>query len=164
MNHQHPTDPQTSASRLELVRALGAQAAAVHRAFTRALDRLLAPEGLTHRQFQVLYQVHTHGPQPQTELAEQLAVESQTLVRLLDALERAGWVRRVPDQVDRRVKRVELAAAPEQIGRVLGHFEELQLAALGAFNEQELSQFLAMHGKLRSGLARHARELETTGS
>lgn len=44
----------------------------------------------------------------QRELAERIGIEGPTLVRLLDAMERDGWVIRVPSPNDRRQKVVKV--------------------------------------------------------
>lgn len=149
--------------RREIADSLGTLGASVHRVFIRALNRALAGEGLTHVQFLALHQIHTHGAMSQSELAEILAIEGQTLVRMLDALQVDGWVRRAPDARDRRINRVELAAKPERLNRVLNVFRQLQVAALADFTEQELDTFLGLQQKLSGGLSRHLRNLEGQG-
>jgi MarR family transcriptional regulator for hemolysin len=44
----------------------------------------------------------------QRELSDRLGVEEPTVVRLVDALETAGWVERRPHEQDRRVKLVHV--------------------------------------------------------
>lgn len=51
----------------------------------------------------------------QTELAERMAIQGPTLVRLLDALEEQGLVRRCSTPEDRRAKRVFVEPAGEQL-------------------------------------------------
>ncbi len=61
------------------------------RAWRAEFDRRFRPMGL-----------------PQGRVAELLGVEGPTLVRLLDRMEKEGWVRRQPSETDRRVKLVAL--------------------------------------------------------
>jgi MarR family transcriptional regulator for hemolysin len=42
----------------------------------------------------------------QSELVDRLSITKATGVRLIDRMERDGWVKRQPDQGDARVKRV----------------------------------------------------------
>lgn len=155
-----PANQSLQEKRHAVAESLGASSAALHRFFTRAVNRLLADEHLTCKQFLLMHQIQTFGPMAQGELAELLGIEAQTLVKQIDAMERDGWVRRVPDQVDRRVKRVELVAPPERMGRALGKFRQLQLASLDNFNEEELETFLRLHQKMSASLTAFSQKLE----
>ena len=73
-------------------------------AIETALNEELAPLGITHRQVQILGALAAHGEASQTELAETLRIEPSGVVRLLDRMERAGWIRRESDPADRRKK------------------------------------------------------------
>jgi len=73
-------------------------------AIESALNEELAPLGITHRQVQILGALAAHGEASQTELAEMLRVEPSGVVRLLDRMERSGWIRRESDPSDRRKK------------------------------------------------------------
>jgi MarR family transcriptional regulator, transcriptional regulator for hemolysin len=72
--------------------------------YQQAVKEELAPYGITFRQVQVLCWLVLEGPIPQVVLAEKMIVEPPTLVRILDRMERDGWVRREPDPDDRRCK------------------------------------------------------------
>jgi DNA-binding MarR family transcriptional regulator len=50
-----------------------------------------------------------------TDLAEQALVTKQTANHLVDQLERAGYVRRVPDRTDGRARLVQIAPRGEQV-------------------------------------------------
>jgi len=60
--------------------------------------------------WQLLNQLHRHGPGTQREIAERAAQHPTGVSRLLDDLERGGYVRRTRDPADRRKIRVEIAA------------------------------------------------------
>ncbi len=78
----------------------------VSRAFERALNRELAPHGITYRQWQVLGWLALEKGLTQSQLAERLRVEPPTLVRILDCMERDGWIERHASPTDRRKKLV----------------------------------------------------------
>ena len=63
---------------------------------------------LTMAQFRALIAVRRWGRQSGRELARRLRVTPGTLVPLIDRLEEQGYVRRVPDLVDRRTTWLEL--------------------------------------------------------
>ena len=100
-----PTDPAGAAQSWERLQAAYGAAA-------KALDRSLAPLGITLPQVQALLVV-AHGPHPVTpsRLAAALALESQTATGTIDRLERQGWVERLRDLPDRRELRLQLTDA-----------------------------------------------------
>ena len=81
----------------------------------------LAGLGLTHAGLIVLHLLDG-APVAQVRLAELARVEAQTMSRTVDRLERAGFVRRLPDAADRRRRLVERTpsgtAVFEQASRV----------------------------------------------
>ena len=139
--------------RMEAARRLGVSGAQAHRAFMRALNKALVPHKLTATQFFVIHQVHTSGPMSQADVADFLCVESQTLVRLLDDMEKQGWVKRVPDSSDRRVKRVHLAVTDQRIQAVLDVFNSMKAEALASFSDEELEIYMRLQTKFAEGLA-----------
>jgi len=78
-------------------RLLSTAARLVEHAWIEALDSL----GLTHAGLIVLHLLDT-GAQSQTELARQARVQTQTMSRTLERLEREGLVARIRDERDAR--------------------------------------------------------------
>jgi DNA-binding MarR family transcriptional regulator len=76
----------------------------------RVLDDLAAAgyDDVTVAQARVLARVGSKGTRL-TDLAEQARVTKQTVTFMVDQLERAGYVRRVPDPVDARARLVTFA-------------------------------------------------------
>lgn len=70
----------------------------------RDLNDELNSHGITYRQFQVLACLAMQGELTQTEIADLLYVEPPTIVRVLDRMERDGWIARHDDPSDRRKK------------------------------------------------------------
>ncbi|WP_240694900.1 MarR family winged helix-turn-helix transcriptional regulator [Cryobacterium sp. SO1] len=98
-------------------RLLSTAARLVEHAWVDALDSL----GLTHAGLIVL---HLLGPgaQSQTELARQARVQTQTMSRTLDRLQREGLVARIRDDRDARrhlVTRTDAGTAAWQQARTL---------------------------------------------
>lgn len=78
-------------------------------------DKWLAPLGITRSQWWVLAFLSRNDGMPQTELALELDVGKVALGALIDRLEQGGFVRRVLDQNDRRVKRVVLTKQSKEL-------------------------------------------------
>jgi DNA-binding MarR family transcriptional regulator len=76
--------------------------------FQADLDRSMTALGLTVTKTHLLWEVHHHGPCAQQRLAEALGVSPRHVTGLVDALESAGFARRLPHPQDRRVLLVEL--------------------------------------------------------
>jgi DNA-binding MarR family transcriptional regulator len=98
-------------------RLLSTAARLVEHAWVEALDSL----GLTHAGLIVLHLLG-NGARSQTELARQARVQTQTMSRTLDRLEREGLVARIRDERDARrhvVSRTDAGSAVWQQARHL---------------------------------------------
>lgn len=76
----------------------------------RVIDALRAAGfgDVTNAQFKVMQRIGENGTRL-TELAEQAQVTKQTAGFLVDQLEKAGWVERVPDPADGRARLVQIS-------------------------------------------------------
>lgn len=83
------------------------------RRVTQMYESVLAPSRLTVTQLSILGEIESRGARPpaMAELAEVLAMDRSSMGHTLRPLERDDLVRLVPDDGDRRTKRVELTAA-----------------------------------------------------
>ncbi|MCB8876020.1 MarR family winged helix-turn-helix transcriptional regulator [Acidisoma silvae] len=78
-------------------------------AWRREIDVRVRDFGLTEATWRpLLYLGRLGDGQRQTDLAAALMIEAASLVRLVDALERAGLAERVEDPDDRRSKRITM--------------------------------------------------------
>jgi MarR family transcriptional regulator for hemolysin len=84
-------------------------------AFNRKLraffDAVVREEGLTLARARALFAIARRGPMTQKELAEELEIETPTLVRVLDGMERQALIARSEDAADRRAKRIAMTPA-----------------------------------------------------
>ncbi|MGW6358726.1 MarR family winged helix-turn-helix transcriptional regulator [Streptomyces sp. NPDC055092] len=79
------------------------------RRLQRIQKRYLEPVGITPAQSRLLRTlVHYDTPPRMADLAERLEVVPRAVTTLVDGLETADLVRRVPDPTNRRVIRIEL--------------------------------------------------------
>jgi DNA-binding MarR family transcriptional regulator len=80
------------------------------RAVTQLYDDALRPSGVRLTQFTLLQMLSLTGPITQGALGEHLAMDSTTLSRTLQPVEKAGWIRSRPG-TDRRQRYVEVTKA-----------------------------------------------------
>lgn len=107
----------------------------------RRLDRVLEPLGLRSRDFWLLA-LAGPGNVPQHEIADLCGLDPSSLVAVLDALERRGWLRRQRNPRDRRIQWVQRTQAGDQLFlRALPRArqaEAQQLAVLSAAHQRQL--------------------------
>jgi DNA-binding MarR family transcriptional regulator len=101
----------------------------LYRGQPRLLHALYEEEGITHG-----------------ELAARLRVAPATITKMIQRMERAGFVERRADPADQRVSRVYLTEAGHAIhaavDEALGTLEEESLAGLTEAERDQLNQFL----------------------
>ena len=97
------------------------EALGLYRGQPRVLHALWDREGLTH-----------------TELSRQLRVQPATITKMIQRMEKAGFVERRPDPDDQRVSRVYLTAAGQAIREdVQQVWRRLEEEAFAGFPEEE---------------------------
>lgn len=82
--------------------------AAFNRKLRSFFDGRVAEQGLTLARARMLFALSRRGPLTQKELADELEIETPTLVRVLDAMEKQNLIERRSDEIDRRAKRVHM--------------------------------------------------------
>jgi DNA-binding MarR family transcriptional regulator len=103
--------------------------------------QLLREVGLYPGQELLMMRLWESGPQRQADLAAEVGTDSASMTRTVQRLERAGYVRRVPDPADRRVTRVE--PTPASIGlrtkveRIWTHLEQLTIAEMTTEQQED---------------------------
>lgn len=85
------------------------------RAFVGAVEKHLKGSGVTPAQYVALAQLVAAGALTQTELVGRLSISRATGVRLVDRMERDGWVVRQRSGKDDRVKVVVPTAQAQHI-------------------------------------------------
>jgi MarR family transcriptional regulator, transcriptional regulator for hemolysin len=105
------------------------------RQWRRAVDVRLQPFGLTEATWlPLLHLARAPAPMRQKDLAASLALDSSSVVRLLDALQSAGLIERREEAADRRAKAIGLTAlgrsTVERVEAVSGQIRYTALAGL----------------------------------
>ncbi len=92
--------------RLDPNESLGFHCGLTFKAFIGAVEARLKGTGVSRAQFLALAYLIGLGPLSQSELVDRLSITKATGVRLVDRMERDGWVVRQADPEDGRVKHV----------------------------------------------------------
>lgn len=93
----------------------------------------------------------------QSELAEQLQVDKVSVVRLVDYLTDAGYVRRQVDQFDRRKQHVVLEdKADEIMPSIREAFKEADQTLLEVLDEKDRNDFLRISSRIREFYKDHS--------
>src|SRR4029077_16148102 len=87
----------------------------VARLMRTVFDRRVRRLGLTRAQWLMVTRLYRPPGTSQTELAEMLEVDRASAGRMIDRMEKGGWVERRADPVDRRVKRLHLTAEARRV-------------------------------------------------
>jgi DNA-binding MarR family transcriptional regulator len=132
----------------------------VARLMRNGFDRRVRRLGLTRSQWWVLTFLYRSQGVTQSELAEDLDIEKATLGRLLDRLEASGWVARRSDTADRRVKRLYLTPAVDDLVATMREIAaEMRAEALGGIDAEEAEQLVDILLRIKRNMLR-----QTNGS
>lgn len=106
--------------------------------FQRDMAREYEGTALSPARMAVLWTVHHAGPSPQHAIAEALDVTPRNITALVDALEGAGFVERLPHPTDRRTRLVGLTADGVSVmSRTTREHEALNATLLDAVDESD---------------------------
>lgn len=133
---------------------IGYLIADLSRLFGRVFDRRASHLGLTRVQWRALKRIHQSEGITQSELADLLDMEPIAVGRVIDRLQKAGFVERRSDPDDRRVWRLHLLppsdAVMHDIEAVAVSVREDCLAGIEA---TELATALKVLGQIRENLS-----------
>lgn len=107
----------------------------------RALfDARVKERGLTLSRARTLLVLSKIPDLTQRELADELDIETPTLVRLLDGMEKHGFIERLSVEGDRRAKRIALTPYGEQVaGEIASLAKELRRDLLTGVSEKDMA-------------------------
>jgi DNA-binding MarR family transcriptional regulator len=142
------TDGPYKADEIQLTTSLGYYLTKARNVLVERTDRAVKPLGLTAQQIGVILMLSSRRASTPFELSRAMSYDSGSMTRLLDRLEKKGFVVRTRSDADRRMVKLELT--PQ------GHDAARQLPGLGAtvLNEQLRGFSAAEHATLIDLLAR----------
>lgn len=139
------------------------QLARAHEAANDAFDEVACQKlGINRTDLRCLNIVDNQGPMTAGHLAESSGLTTAAVTSVLDRLERAGYARRVRDQVDRRQVIVEVTQLlAERGGLIWGPLGEEAMAAMARMSVEELKGVIAF---FRLGIELNTRHVERVRS
>lgn len=111
------------------------------RQWRRLIDRQLQPYGLTEATWVPLLHIsRASAPMRQKELAESIALDASSVVRLLDNLQAQGFIER-REGSDRRAKEIHLTArCLERVEQVEGISRQVRDSVLVTLPEEDIER------------------------
>jgi MarR family transcriptional regulator for hemolysin len=125
----------------------------VARLIRTVFDRRVRDIGLTRAQWLVLTRVYRRPGVSQTELADMLEIDRASAGRIIDRMERGGWVERRADSADRRINRLHLTAEARKVHADMWAIAEATVDdALSPLSADERARFTELTAKVKSKL------------
>ena len=116
-------------------------------------DRRVRDIGMTRAQWLVLTRLYRRPGASQTELADMLESDRASAGRMIDRMEKSGWLERRADSVDRRVNRLFLTADARRLhARMWAIAEATVDDALSPLNAAERERFADMAARVKGQL------------
>ena len=110
------------------------------------LNSLIAERmGVTLSDLNCLHELNRHGPATASALAGRVGLTSGAVSRMIDRLDAAGCVKRVPDPADRR--RVLIEPTAEGLARIAAYYDGLTARTrddLADFTDAEMAALLGL--------------------
>jgi len=138
---------------MEQVRHFGFIVKDVYRLWVKLFEQRVPQLGMTFTQCKVLVFLSRNEGTTQAKLAEASDTEPMTLVRVLDRMERDGWIERRPDPADRRAYRLHLRRASNPVlNEILSIGEKARNEALAGLSGEQREQMMSMLEHVRANL------------
>ncbi len=116
------------------------------RLLRKLIDRRLQPLGLTRAQWSILAILSNQEGLSQSQISAKLEIEKSTAGRLIDQVEKSGWIERRPIAGDRRVWGIHLTDRARQllvqVETVILRSRTEMLQGLSAAQQDYLSEIL----------------------
>ncbi len=134
----------------ETIDYLLAQVCRLHR---ERAGTILEAVGLFRGQPPVLMSLHEADGQTQGDLAAHLRVAPATMTKMIQRMERAGFVQRRPDATDQRISRVYLTEAGRAVrAEMMVALGTLEAETFAGLDEAEQTQLRGFLERLRANL------------
>ncbi len=125
----------------------------VARLIRTVFDRRVRDIGLTRAQWLVLTRLYRRPGASQTELADMLEIDRASAGRMIDRMQKNGWVERRADSGDRRINRLHLTAEARRAHKGMWAIAEATVDdALAPLSRSERDQFTRLAARVKGQL------------
>jgi MarR family transcriptional regulator for hemolysin len=125
----------------------------VARLIRTVFDRRVRDIGLTRAQWLVLTRLYRRPGASQTELADMLEIDRASAGRMIDRMQKNGWVERRADSDDRRINRLYLTADARRAHKDMWAIAETTVDdALAPLSDTEREQFTRLAARVKGQL------------
>ncbi|WP_296341923.1 MarR family winged helix-turn-helix transcriptional regulator [Reyranella sp.] len=125
----------------------------VARLMRTVFDRRVRDIGLTRAQWLVLTRLYRRPGASQTELAVMLEIDRASAGRMLDRMQKNGWVERHADSEDRRINRLYLTDDARRAHKAMWAIAEATVDdALAPLTTRERDQFTRLAARVKGQL------------
>jgi len=125
----------------------------VARLIRTVFDRRVRDIGLTRAQWLVLTRLYRRPGASQTELADMLEINRASAGRMIDRMQKNGWVERRADSEDRRINRLYLTADARRAHKDMWTIAETTVDdALAPLSSTEREQFTRLAARVKGQL------------
>lgn len=125
----------------------------IARLMRTVFDRRVRDIGLTRAQWLVLTRLYRRPGASQTELAVMLEIDRASAGRMLDRMQKNGWIERRPDDSDRRINRLYLTDEARRAHKSMWTIAESTVDdALTPLSARERDQFARMAARVKGRL------------
>ena len=122
----------------------------VARLIRTVFDRRVRDIGLTRAQWLVLTRLYRRPGASQTELADMLEIDRASAGRMIDRMQKNGWVERRADSDDRRINRLYLTADARRAHKDMWAVAEATVDdALAPLSAAEREQFTRLAARVK---------------
>ena len=127
----------------QFIRELFDELSAFNRKLRAGFDSLVRERGMTLARARVFFALSKRDGITQRELADELELETPTLVRILDAMEGQNFIERRSMQSDRRAKQIHMTDSGKVIaGEIETLATNVRSAIVGGVSDEELATAL----------------------
>lgn len=125
----------------------------VARLIRTVFDRRVRDIGLTRAQWLVLTRLYRRPGASQTELADMLEIDRASAGRMIDRMQKNGWVERRADSEDRRINRLYLTDDARRAHKEMWTIAETTVDdALATLSAAEREQFTRLAARVKGQL------------
>ena len=126
----------------------------IARYYRTCLDREMADHGLTRSQWYLLLNLQYNDGSSQQELAELMEMGKSAVGKLIDQLEKKGWVQRKPNATDKRAYEIWLTRKVQPLIKDIDkQAHALIESSLTGLSERQRTQFLKQLEGLKERLS-----------